>query len=124
VSLNNIPFRYNLSGIPLSCSAAIDTNAGNTPTVTVTGTALFGRHLPRGPINRVDLASVQVGSVENADVRINGGGNCALLDSLKGFFEDLLLSSLEDALRRDAMACGAPGAQPLVQCPGPAIAAQ
>jgi hypothetical protein len=118
VSLSNIPIRYN----GVDCSLSVNTNAGTSPTVSISGTATFHAHLPNGPLNRVDLTAVTVSGVENADLNILGGFACDLANTAKSFFRDQLVSNIENQLTGEGL-CGAPGAPLFLQCPGPALAA-
>jgi hypothetical protein len=89
----------------------VDTAPGSSPTVQVTGTALFTTHAGGDEINRVEVTTEVTGLTDD-DVSMSGGAGCTFASFGIGFMVDLLTSSIGGGAL-----CGAPGPTLLVACP-------
>jgi len=114
VSTTDITFIY--SGV--SCTLSLNTTAGTSPTIRVTGTAMFTRQLPSDPINRIDITNVATSAIESVDATVHGSTACSLVPSA-------VVLSMVNGILHDAFAdagprlCGAPGPALLEPCPRP-----
>ena len=112
VSLSDI--RMNAFGV--TCFVHLDTAPGASPTVEISGTALFDALVPLGSVNRVQATSVQVSGLTVDDISVSG----ALLCASSGSFSSIFISTLQDLLAAtimDRRLCGAPGAPLFAPCP-------
>ena len=112
VSLTGIPISF--SGV--SCAVSINTAPGPSPTVQVTGTGTFGRNVLGDPVNRLDLANVQVSGLTAEDFSLTGGFMCNF-SNYQGIVIGYFTSYLADVVRSRPHLCGAPGAPLLTDCP-------
>jgi hypothetical protein len=109
---NTITVYYN----GLDCNVRVNTTAGTSATVQISGTVAFGRQIPGGPIDRVGITALDVSGVQSADLTVTGEfGLCALAASTLVFMQDFLVNLMQGELRYAA--CGAPGAPAFLQCP-------
>jgi len=112
VSLTGIPISF--SGV--SCAVSINTAPGPSPTVQVTGTGTFGRNVLGDPVNRLDLANVQVSGLTAEDFSLTGGFMCNF-SNYQGIVIGYFTSYLADVVRSRPHLCGAPGAPLFMDCP-------
>lgn len=99
-----------ISGV--ECGAAVNTAAGASPTVQIAGTAIFSSQTLGGPVDRLDLTQGLTG-LETADVALNGGSACQLLNAGVALSAGLLTSAFSSAASH---LCASSGAHMFVAC--------
>jgi hypothetical protein len=101
-----------ISGV--DCVVHIDTAAGASPTVQISGTAVFDAVVPLGTINRLYATNVLVTGLAAEDISLSGGLFCAI--SFAGVARTAI-STLLGNMIADRRLCGAPGPALFAACP-------
>jgi hypothetical protein len=98
-----------------NCSFNLDTARSNTPTMTVSGTAVFDSNPPPDPPNRVRFININVSGIDTTDLVFSGAPACAgLAPTLAPF---MINGFGQQFATRFSPQCGAPGAALLTPCP-------
>ena len=108
-TLQSVPITY--SGV--NCTVAVNTAAGTSPTIHVTGTAEFASHTADEELNRIDLVADASG-VENADFAIGGNALCSVGDFYSSYAIGFVTSAIGESF---GGLCGAPGLELFMECP-------
>lgn len=110
-TLQSVPITY--SGV--GCTVAVNTAAGASPTIHVTGTAEFTSHTADEELNRIDLVADASG-VETADFAIGGNALCGIGDFASSYAISFVSAAVGDWF---GGLCGAPGPDLFMECPEP-----
>ena len=75
------------------CGLHLDTSAGSSPTVHLSGQAYFTSSVPAGPLDELAL-TFNLDGLEAADFSLSGGTACALANEAASFYVGTILSAL------------------------------
>jgi hypothetical protein len=112
-----------LQGIPISafgltCTLNVDTLAGANPVAHVAGTVVFSSHDdPSGVPNRLDIGTVNLTGVDDADFSVTGGLGCDFAAFGLGLLTGTITATVEAYLTNLGGLCGAPGPELFIPCP-------
>lgn len=110
-------------GIPITipgtgaCTLNIDTNAGTSPTITLSGSIVFTSQTLNGPIDRLDFYDLVVTGLETGDGTISGSVACAAANFGLPFF----ITQLQNMFVPVSSLCSVPGPALLQPCPTTAV---